>query len=126
MPLRLSSITVLACAVMLAPTAHAESRHHDKFLHAGGGAVIAAGVTTVTRHSPHRFWYGLGAGLGASLAKELIDSQERDNHFDSKDLLAGVVGSLAGAYFADSLIRPAVFANGDGYAVGVEMNIPLE
>ena len=43
-----------------------------------------------------------------------------------KDLLAGVVGSLAGAYLADSLIRPAIFPQADGYAVGVEMNIPLK
>lgn len=36
------------------------------------------------------------------------------------------MGSLAGAYLADSWIRPAVFPQANGYAVGVEMNIPLE
>ncbi|MGB3288267.1 MAG: hypothetical protein WBA83_03220 [Burkholderiaceae bacterium] len=123
---RLSLIAVLACSAALAPAAYAESRHNDKFLHAGGSALIAAGVTAATRDSPHRFWYGLGAGAGAGLVKELVDSQERHNHFDSKDLLASVAGALAGAYFADSLIRPAVFADGNGYAVGVQMNIPLE
>ncbi|HWL30195.1 MAG TPA: hypothetical protein VNQ97_14940, partial [Burkholderiaceae bacterium] len=107
-------------------TAHAESRHHDKYLHAGGSAVIAAGVTAFTRDSPYRFWYGFGAGAGAGLAKELIDSQERHNHFDSKDLVATLVGALAGAYLADSWIRPAVFPQANGYAVGVEMSIPLQ
>ena len=127
MHLRLFPCTALALSLSVAPpAASAESRNHDKYLHAGGSAVIAAGVTTLTRHSPHRFWYGLGAGVGVGLAKELIDSQERHNHFDSKDLLAGLVGSFAGAYLADSLIRPAIFPLSDGYAVGVEMNIPLD
>lgn len=126
MHLRAFLFMVLALCLTFAPAVHADSRHHDKYLHAGGSAVIAAGVTALTRDSPHRFWYGLGAGAGVGLAKELIDSQERHNHFDTKDLLASVVGSLAGAYLADSWIRPAIFPQASGYAVGMEMNIPLE
>jgi uncharacterized protein YfiM (DUF2279 family) len=126
MHLRGFPITALALSLMLAPAAHAQSRHHDKFLHAGGSAVIAAGVTALARDNPYRFWYGFGAGAGAGLVKELVDSQERYNHFDSKDLMASVVGALAGAYLADSWIRPAVFPQANGYAVGVEMIIPIE
>lgn len=69
MHLRAFLFTVLAFCLTVAPAAHADSRHHDKYLHAGGSAVIAAGVTALTRDSPDRFWYGLGAGAGAGWSK---------------------------------------------------------
>ncbi|KVP96563.1 hypothetical protein WJ97_11800 [Burkholderia ubonensis] len=120
---RLSIAAVLA-ALGIAPAAHADVGH-DKYLHAGVSAVIASTVTTLAAGSPNRLWYGIGSSLAVGVAKEIADSRQPHNKFDSKDLLADLVGTLAGAYLADSLLRPAVFHQPNGYVYGVQLSVPL-
>ncbi|WP_210498337.1 hypothetical protein [Vibrio crassostreae] len=44
-----------------------------------------------------RFWRSAITGIGVGIAKEIMDSQEKGNHFDNKDLVYDVFGSLLGA-----------------------------
>jgi len=119
------SVAAAFAAIVVSASAHAEVTY-DKYLHFGASAVIASGVTTLTAESPNRLWYGLGAGLAVGVAKEIADSKQAHNRFDAKDLWADVAGTLAGAYLAHSLLRPVVLRQPRGYALGMQMNMPLK
>lgn len=74
----------------------------DKFLHAGGCAVIAAGshVAIKTIWPEMNDWKALGLAslftMGVGVAKEVYDHQQPGNHFDIEDVYADAVG--VGAY----------------------------
>lgn len=109
-------LAVLA-AFAVSTSAHAELSQ-DKSLHAG--------TTTLTAKCPNRFWYGVGAGLAVGVAKEIADSKEARNRFDAKDVWADLVGSVAGAYWADSMLRPVVKRQHRGYVLGLQARMPLK
>jgi uncharacterized protein YfiM (DUF2279 family) len=117
-------LAVLA-AFAVSTSARAEISQ-DKYLHAGVSAAVAAGATTLTAKSPNRFWYGVGAGLAVGVAKEIADSKEARNRFDAKDVWADLVGSVAGAYLADSMLHPVVKRQPRGYALGLQASMPLK
>ena len=68
----------------------------DKFLHFGGGAVIAGAVTAGTKS---RAW-GFTAGCGVGLAKEVADPI-----FSQKDLIVTCLGAGLGAYATGWMIE---------------------
>ncbi|WP_124982357.1 YfiM family protein [Ralstonia solanacearum] len=107
------------------PYAQADVRH-DKYLHAGVSAIIASSVTALAVDSPNRLWYGLGTSLAVGVAKEMADRRKTNGKFDSKDLLADLVGALIGAYATDSLLRPAIIRQPTGYAFGVQLHVAFD
>ncbi len=118
-------ITALSITFLMTPCAYADVRH-DKYLHAGVSAIIASSVTALAVDSPNRLWYGLGTSLAVGVAKEIADSRKTNGKFDSKDLLADLVGALIGAYATDSLIRPAIIRQPTGYAFGVQLHVAFD
>lgn len=120
-----SVLALPLATILLASTAHAEVGS-DKYLHAGASAAIASGVTMLTAESPNRLWYGIGASLAVGVAKELADSREAGNRFSSKDVWADLVGAVAGAYLTDRMLRPVVTRNPAGYALGLQLSVPLK
>ena len=71
----------------------------DKQLHFYAGALIGASTNVVvykiTKDKKKAFWYGVGASVLAGFAKEVLDSREKGNKFDSIDLLATGLGGFA-------------------------------
>ncbi|MDC6178538.1 hypothetical protein C2I33_06680 [Ralstonia solanacearum] len=119
------SLAALFTFFLMLPRAHADVRH-DKYLHAGVSAIIASSVTALAVDSPNRLWYGLGTSLAVGVAKEIADRRKTNGKFDSKDLLADLVGALIGAYATDSLLRPAIIRQPTGYAFGVQLNVAFD
>lgn len=70
----------------------------DGEYHVAAGALISgttyAFVYSKTKDKNKAFWYGLGASALAGIAKEIYDSSKPDNHFDTPDVAATVVGGL--------------------------------
>ena len=113
-------------ALLVSASAHADVPH-DKYLHAGASVVVAATATTLAANQPHAVWYGLGAGVVVGVAKELVDRHQPHDRFDPKDVWADLVGTVAGAYMADSILRPLVQHKPDGgYAIGMQVKVPLK
>lgn len=71
---------------------------NDGELHVIAGALISATTYTVvyttTKNKKKAFWYSLGASTLAGIAKEAIDSGEKDNKFDAGDMAATSLGGL--------------------------------
>ncbi|WP_197339362.1 YfiM family protein [Ralstonia solanacearum] len=120
-----SYLAALFTFFLMLPCAHADVRH-DKYLHAGVSAIIASSVTALAVDSPNRLWYGLGTSLAVGVAKEMADRRKTNGKFDSKDLLADLVGALIGAYATDSLLRPAIIRQPTGYAFGVQLHVAFD
>ena len=119
------SLILPLAALLFATTAHAQVGT-DKYLHAGASAIIASGVTLLAADSPNRLWYGIGASVAVGVAKELVDRREPGNRFSSKDVLADVLGAVAGAYLTDRMLRPVVARQPRGYALGMQLTVPLK
>jgi uncharacterized protein YfiM (DUF2279 family) len=83
---------------LTASAAHAQDTWTgpDKFLHFGGGALIAGAVTAGTQS---RAW-GFAAGCGVGLAKEVADPV-----FSQKDLVVTCLGAGLGAYATGWMIE---------------------
>jgi uncharacterized protein YfiM (DUF2279 family) len=113
-------------SALVTSAAHADVPH-DKYLHVGASAAVAAAATTFAANSQNAVWYGLGAGAVVGVAKELVDRTRPHDRFDPKDVWADVVGTVAGTYLAHSFVRPLVQhkVNG-GYAVGLQATVPLK
>lgn len=97
-------IKSILCGLLLTPfLAQADEwTGRDKTLHFLGGAAIGAAVTIATNRQD----YGLAAGVGIGLLKEVYDSQHRDKHTPStKDLIATVAGAAVGSYASWLIIR---------------------
>ncbi|WP_055325737.1 YfiM family protein [Ralstonia solanacearum] len=120
-----SYLAALFTFFLMLPCAQADVRH-DKYLHAGVSAIIASSVTALAVDSPNRLWYGLGTSLAVGVAKEMADRRKTNGKFDSKDLLADLVGALIGAYATDSLLRPAIIRQPTGYAFGVQLHVAFD
>ncbi len=84
--------------------AHADEwTGQDKTLHFLGGAAVGAAVTIATKRQD----YGLAAGIGVGLVKELYDAQHRDKHTPSiKDFVATAAGAALGAYVGGLVVGP--------------------
>ena len=80
----------------------------DKKMHFGAGAFFSAigyGVGyEITKDSKKAALYGIGTALVVGVIKELNDSSQPGNYFDSRDLLATSYGGLTVAISFD-LIR---------------------
>ena len=70
----------------------------DDKLHFGAGALISAATYTVvyttTKNKKKAFWMSLGASTLAGLAKEVYDSGQENNKFDTGELFATSLGGL--------------------------------
>ena len=70
----------------------------DDKLHFAAGAVISGGtyalVYTTTKNKKKAFWYSLGASTLAGLAKEVYDSGQENNYFDTGEWIATTAGGL--------------------------------
>jgi len=95
-------ILVLALALGLASTMNVQAQTiegigDDKIYHFAAGMLFGGGVQAVvyseTGNRKKAVIYGLMSGLTIGLAKELVD-EINYNGFDSKDLLATVLGSV--------------------------------
>lgn len=71
---------------------------YDDRLHFGAGAVISAGTYTVvylkTKDKKKAFWYSLGTSVLAGVAKEVRDSGQKNNIFDTGEIVATALGGL--------------------------------
>jgi uncharacterized protein YfiM (DUF2279 family) len=99
-------ILVLAIMAHGALTSYAHADEwvgQDKTLHFLGGAAVGAAVTIATQRRD----YGIAAGVGVGLVKELYDAQNRDKHTPSiKDFAVTVAGAALGAYAGGWIITP--------------------
>lgn len=119
-------LVAAVAALFTSATAHADVPH-DKYLHFGASAAVAATATTLMANSPNAAWYGLGAGVVVGVAKELVDRTQPHDRFDPKDVWADLVGTVAGTYLANSYVRPLVqHKPSGGYAVGLKATVPLK
>lgn len=115
-----------ALAALFTSAAHADVPH-DKYLHVGASAAVAATATTLAANSSNAVWYGLGAGVVVGVTKELVDRTQPHDRFDPKDVWADLVGTVAGTYLANTFIRPLVqHKPSGGYAVGLQAAVPLK
>ncbi|SER00487.1 hypothetical protein SAMN05421824_2818 [Hyunsoonleella jejuensis] len=77
---------------------HSQMISGDDKLHFGAGAVISgctyAVVYSVTKNKKKAFWYSLGASTIAGLAKEVRDSGQQNNKFDTGEWIATTAGGL--------------------------------
>jgi len=62
----------------------------DKYMHYAWCVTIALGAGFIT------WWLGLAAAMIIGFSKEIIDSQEKGNHFCWWDLLADAIGAVVG------------------------------
>ncbi len=82
--------------------------HEDKVLHFSVSTMLGAGAETYLHQTTDLNAYqriGLGTFLGVmpGLAKEVIDSQKKDNYFSTGDMAANLGGSLVGALLGNWL-----------------------
>lgn len=120
------STALLTCACALASFGAQAEIRKDLQLHFVTSAGLAAAALPVFRDNPNRFWYSAGTAFAVGVVKELADSRQSNNFFDSKDLAADALGALAGAYFSDRLVRPVISRSASGAPVlGVAVHIPL-
>ncbi|MEL0456299.1 hypothetical protein WJN01_08685 [Flavobacteriaceae bacterium SZ-1-7] len=70
----------------------------DDELHFGAGVLISGAtygvVYTATKDKKKAFWYSLGASVLAGVAKEAVDSQEKNDKFDTGEAIATGIGGL--------------------------------
>ncbi|WP_100611440.1 hypothetical protein [Confluentibacter lentus] len=70
----------------------------DDKLHFGTGALISAAtyglVYSVSKNKKKAFWYSLGTSTLAGLAKEIYDSNQENNEFDTGEMIATSLGGL--------------------------------
>lgn len=86
---------ILIIAMICAAQAHAEPFiAHDKQLHIAAGAVASSTGYMMAQafHIKHPQRWGFAVGALAGLAKELHDRKQPGNHFDTKDMLATMLG----------------------------------
>ena len=71
----------------------------DKQLHFTAGAVIQAGTYAIvynkTKDKKKALLYSLGTAILAGTLKDLADSRQMGNRFDTRDLLATSYGALS-------------------------------
>ena len=75
------------------------SVEQDKAIHYLSGAVITSTVHDLvfekTKSKHKAVLYSLTTGIVAGALKEIIDSRQKDNRFDHRDLLATTYGSMS-------------------------------
>ncbi len=72
----------------------------DKSLHL---AVSAALGTATGMHFEDK-WKAFGVAMIPGIAKEVIDSQRKDNHFSTKDIVADAIGAALGVQLGHWII----------------------
>lgn len=77
-------------------------------LHFGAGALISAStyavVYSATKDKKKAFWYGLGSSVLAGLTKEVLDSTENNNKFDTGEWVATSLGGLTATVTLDLFV----------------------
>ena len=72
---------------------------YDKQLHFTGGALVAAGTYTFvyvkTKNKKKALIYSIASSILVGTLKEISDSREKGNRFDTRDLLATTYGGLS-------------------------------
>ena len=64
----------------------------DKILHFSAGSAISGTTYYLFKDNKNAFWYSLGAGTIAGIAKETYDIKRTG--FDNKDIAATIAGSI--------------------------------
>ena len=103
----------------------------DKMLHFGV-SLVAGYLAESSLHSGSRGVTDakrvlLGTALGAvpGLIKEILDSNEKNNHFSGGDLAADIMGAFAGSLLANSINKRFMVnlqKNDEAYLVGFVVN----
>jgi len=78
----------------------------NEALHFGVSTILGAAGETIIHHktkmgTAERIGYGTVLGSLPGLAKEIIDSTKKDNHFSGKDMAANVAGAFVGSVIAN-------------------------
>lgn len=75
------------------------SVEQDKAIHYLAGAVVTSTVHDLifekTKSKPKAVFYSFMTGVAVGALKETIDSRQKGNKFDDKDLLATTYGSMS-------------------------------
>jgi len=98
-------VTTLAIFMFLVFPA-VSSATDNEALHFGISAILGAASETIIHHKTkvgtvERIAYGTILGSLPGLAKEVIDSNEEDNHFSGTDMAANVAGAFVGSVIAN-------------------------
>ena len=106
------AFTVLTFILVSIPT-EAASAANDKLKHMGVSALLGASIETYLHYKTNSEPTGrviLAATLGSfpGLAKEVIDSTKRNNHFSGSDMAADLTGAFLGALLAN-FINNAIY-----------------
>lgn len=75
----------------------------DKQMHFAAGAAIALPVTLATGSTG----YGLAAGCGVGVLKEVADKRRPGHVASSKDAIVTCAGAAVGAYLGGVIVAPA-------------------
>ena len=97
------AFTALTFILVSIPT---EAAANDKLKHMGVSALLGASIETYLHYKTNSEPTGrviLAATLGSipGLAKEVIDSTKRKNHFSGSDIAADLTGAFLGALLAN-------------------------
>lgn len=97
----------LLCTIFFSPLAYATN---DKTLHFGISSIAGYLAETVIHTNPKvmnsdvkRVAYGTLLGSVPGLIKEVIDSNESNNHFSGDDMVANVAGAFFGSLIASQV-----------------------
>ncbi|WP_203257062.1 hypothetical protein [Hyunsoonleella ulvae] len=89
---------ILLLAISCFSLSYSQTISADDKLHFGAGAIISGGtyafIYTVTKDKKKAFWYSLGASTLAGLGKEIYDSGQKNNKFDTGEWVATTLGGL--------------------------------
>ena len=92
-----------ALLIALAAAAHADSwTGRDKQMHLAAGAAIALPVTLATGSTG----YGLAAGCGVGVLKEVADTQRAGHTPSVKDTIVTCAGALVGSQLGGLIVVP--------------------
>jgi len=96
--------TIVTSLCLIIPAVSSAS--DNEALHFGLSTILGAAGETIIHHKTKmgtaaRIGYGTVLGSLPGLAKEIIDSNEKDNHFSGKDMAANVAGAFVGSVIAN-------------------------
>jgi len=97
-----TTLAIFLCLIFPAVS----SAEDNEALHFGISAILGAASETIIHHKTkvgtvERIAYGTILGSLPGLAKEVIDSNEEDNHFSGTDMAANVAGAFVGSVIAN-------------------------
>lgn len=88
--------TLCIIAILFTFICKAQTISTDYKLHFGAGAIISTGsyavVYLATKDTKKAFWMSIGASTAVGFAKEVIDSGEEGNRFDTAEWAITILG----------------------------------